>query len=57
MDWLSGKKTYVVAAGIVMAALGAFLAGDATLQEALVTALEGLGLATLRIGIAKGGAE
>lgn len=50
---LQGKKTYIVAAGIICTALGSFLNGDSTLVQAIVTGLEGLGLATLRAGVAK----
>lgn len=50
---LDGKKTYIVAGGVVMAAVASLLTGDATLSEAIVRALEGLGLATLRMGVAK----
>jgi hypothetical protein len=48
---MSGYKTYAVALGIVLVAVGSFLSGDATLQEAIVTALTGLGLGTLRHGV------
>jgi len=50
---LSGKKTYVVAAGVVLVAVGGFLSGEVTLIEAVTTALAGLGLGTLRAGVAK----
>ena len=50
---LQGKKTYIVAIGIVMAAAGGFFAGDATLQEAITQALTGLGLGALRMGVKK----
>ncbi|MFZ5719184.1 MAG: hypothetical protein ACOY5Y_06920 [Pseudomonadota bacterium] len=50
---LSGKKTYLVALGVVAVAVGQFLTGDAALAEAVNQALVGLGLATLRAGVAK----
>ena len=50
---LEGKKTYIVAAGVVVSALVAFLTGEATLGQAVTTALEGCGLATLRAGVGK----
>ena len=53
MDFLQGKKTYIVAVGIVVAAGVSFLTGDATLSDALNQALTGLGLAGLRAGVAK----
>lgn len=53
MQFFSGKKTYIVAVGIVLVSIGSFLSGDATLQEAFNHILEGLGLAALRAGVAK----
>lgn len=52
---LEGKKTYIVAFGIVVAAVVAFLTGEASLGDAINQGLTGLGLATLRIGVANGG--
>ncbi len=54
-DFLSGRKTYVIAAGIILAAVGAFMAGEYTLQETVNRVLEGLGLAALRLGVSKSG--
>lgn len=48
---LNGKKTYMAAIGIVATAVGAWLAGEATLIEAITTALTGLGLGALRMGV------
>lgn len=45
---LDGKKTYLAAAGVVLAAVGAFLHGDTTLLETITAALTGLGFAGLR---------
>lgn len=55
MNFLSGQKTYIVAAAVILSALAAFVDGSATLQEAINQALVGLGLGTLRAGVAKGG--
>ena len=52
-DFLAGKKTYIVAFGVVVSAFVAFSTGEATLVEAINTALTGLGLGTLRAGVAK----
>jgi hypothetical protein len=49
---LSGYKTYIVALGIIMTALGAWAHGDMTLISAVDQALTGLGLAALRNGVA-----
>ena len=51
MNVLSGKKTYLVALGIILVAIGNFLVGDATLVEAVNQILLGLGLGALRLGI------
>lgn len=53
MDFLSGKKTYIVVVGVVLVAVGGFLAGDLTLQEAINQTLMGFGLGALRMGVAK----
>ncbi len=45
---LTGYRTYIVAAGAVVAALVAFLTGEMTVAEAVNAALIGTGLATLR---------
>lgn len=54
MDFLPGKKTHIVAAGIVLSGVGAFLSGEASLQEAVIMVLNGLGFSALRIGVKKG---
>jgi len=51
---LSGYKTYLSAAGIILTAVGGFMHGDLTLVEAITTALAGLGLGSLRAGVSKG---
>jgi hypothetical protein len=53
MFWLDGKKTYFIAAVIVLSAATSWLTGELTLADALTRALEGLGLASLRAGVAK----
>lgn len=52
-EFLAGKKTYIVAAGVIVAAAVGFLLGELTLGEAIVSALTGLGLGTLRLGVKK----
>jgi hypothetical protein len=52
IGWLAGWRTYIVAASLVLTAAASFALGDATLGEAIRQALEGLGLAALRLGIA-----
>ena len=51
MQFLAGKKTYIAAVAIVLAAAGAFMAGDITLADAIQRVLEGFGLAALRMGV------
>lgn len=53
MNTMQGYKTYIVAAAVIVAAVASFVTGEATLKDAIITALEGLGLATLRAGVAK----
>lgn len=48
LQFLEGRRTYLVAAGVIATAVGQFLTGDATVAEAVNAALVGLGLATLR---------
>jgi len=50
---LSGNKSYIVAAGVVLVGIGGFLTGEATLVEAITGILAGLGIATIRAGISK----
>jgi hypothetical protein len=47
-DFMAGKRTYIIAVGAVVAAAVAFLTGEMTLGEAVVSGLTGAGLATLR---------
>lgn len=49
---LTGYRTHILAAGGIIAAAVAFLAGDITLAEAIQTALVSAGFSTLRMGIA-----
>ena len=53
MKFLEGKKTHLVALGIVISAVIAFLTGDVTLGEAVALALTGTGFSTLRAGVSK----
>jgi hypothetical protein len=53
LEFLAGKKTYLVAAGVAVTALGAFAAGEIDLATAFFRALEAAGLATLRAGVSK----
>lgn len=54
---LSGYKTYIVAFGIVVAAVVAFVNGQADLGTAVMQALTGLGFAGLRAGVATDAAK
>ena len=56
MNWLKGKKTYIIAGLMVSASLIHLILGDIGLvefatSEHLNTLLEGVGLGTLRAGI------
>ena len=46
---LIGYRTYIVAAGAIIAALVAFLTGELSAAEAINSAAIGAGLATLRM--------
>lgn len=56
MQWLKGKKTYIVAGLMALASLVHLVSGDMGLAEFvtsdhLSTLLEGIGLGTLRAGV------
>ncbi|MCF8722964.1 hypothetical protein LQ236_000984 [Nitrospina gracilis] len=58
MNWLRGKKTYLVAAMMVAISILNLITGDASLSELVSsphfnTLLEGIGLGTLRAGVSK----
>jgi len=48
MIFNSGYNTYIAAAGLIATAAAGFLSGEATLGEAIMVFLNGLGLAGLR---------
>ncbi len=59
MNWLRGKKTYIVAGLMALVALVRFLTGDLSfpdfiLSDSMRTLLEAAGLSALRAGVAKG---
>lgn len=51
--WLQGKKTYLVAAAALITIAVQYLDGSLDVAAASVAALNALGLATLRAGVAK----
>ncbi len=58
MDWLRGKKTYLIAGLMVLASLLHLITGEIGIAEFftsphLNTLLEGVGLGTLRAGVAR----
>ncbi|MCF8719153.1 hypothetical protein [Nitrospina gracilis] len=58
MNWLRGKKTYLVSAMMVAISILNLITGDASLSELVSsphfnTLLEGIGLGTLRAGVSK----
>ncbi len=60
LNFLSGKKTYLVALALIGQAVWPFIHGDITLGGVFAgdrwqTILEGLGLWTLRLGVKKSG--
>lgn len=48
MNAITGYRTYIIAAGAVVAAVVAFLTGELSLGEAINSGLVGAGLASLR---------
>lgn len=48
---LAGYRTYIIAAGAVIAAVVSFLAGDISLADAINNGLVAAGLAGLRAGV------
>ncbi len=56
-DWLQGYKTYIVAAGAILTALGAYLNGSISLSDLVSAIFAALTAMTLRAGIAKVGKQ
>jgi len=58
MNWLNGKKTYLVAGLMATMTLLQLITGETTLQQFILsdgvtTLLQAVGLGTLRAGVAK----
>lgn len=58
MDFLRGKKTYIIAGLMVLVSLVKLIAGDMSIVEAISSPhinllLQGFGLGTLRAGVEK----
>lgn len=53
LDALKGKKTYIVAAGMVLYAILGIVLGQITPDQGVLLILQGLGFAGLRHGIKK----
>lgn len=53
-EWLSGKKTYIVALAGILAAIAAYASGELDLAQTIQAVLASLGLSTLRAGVSKG---
>ena len=52
-NFLDGKKTYIVAACLVIFAITGVVTGNLTFDQAFVIVMNGLGLGSLRAGINK----
>lgn len=50
MDWLRGKRTYILAAAALLAILARYVNGDESAAQAVTEALTALGLVTARVG-------
>ena len=53
MDWLKGKKTYVVAAAAILTAVGTFLGDGMSIGDLVTAIFAAITTMTLRAGIAK----
>jgi hypothetical protein len=53
LETLSGYKTYIVAAAMVLYGLSGLVLGEMDANAALTRILEGLGLSALRAGVKK----
>lgn len=53
MDWLSGKKTYIIALCMVVYGVGLILQGQQ--EQGIKVIMEALGLGALRAGVTKSG--
>lgn len=51
MNWLAGKKTYILMVGVVVAAVVSFANGATDLAGMVNEILMGLGLGALRAGV------
>jgi hypothetical protein len=54
MEWLKGKKTYIISGLMLTYALAGYLTGLLPVDEAIRIGLEALGFSTIRAGIKKG---
>lgn len=53
LEFLSGKKTYIVAAAAILTAAGAFASGTMNAKELVEAIMAALGVSFLRAGVAK----
>lgn len=56
IQFLRGKKTYIIAAGAILTSLGAWLGDQIGTNEFVISVFAALGLGTLRAGVTKSGA-
>ena len=52
IEFLKGKKTYIVAATMIIYAASAAVLGEMSWQQAILYIFNGLGLGTLRLAVA-----
>lgn len=52
-DWLKGKKTYLMAAGILLTSIAAWSVGEIDLSTMALRVAEAAGLSSLRAAIGK----
>lgn len=54
---LSGKKTYIAVAGLVLIAVGHYIHGDTTVDQLVTALLQSGALAFIRAAVSKGPAQ
>lgn len=55
MAFLSGKKTYFIAAAAILTAIGSYLGHEIDLQALIAAIFAAIGMMTMRAGITKSG--
>jgi len=57
LEWLRGKKTYVICASAILGAIAAYVSNEIMLKEMIVAIVGALIAASTRAGITKSGSN